>query len=85
MRKHRIVTEANIGKAARSLQILHTGRYGYHPLCVAPSRLRAPINRFTPRALTHGVSADHRRLRALRALAQQAGYEGVEIMGSEAT
>jgi 2,4-dienoyl-CoA reductase (NADPH2) len=83
--KHRLVTDAVHREGGKiALQILHTGRYGYHPLCVAPSRLRAPINRFTPRALTRwGIKktiADYARCARL---AQQAGYDGVEIMGSE--
>ncbi len=83
--KHWIVTDAVHAAGGKiALQILHTGRYGYHPLNVAPSKLRAPINRFTPRALTRwGVRktiADYARCARL---AQKAGYDGVEIMGSE--
>jgi len=53
VRKHRLITEAVHAAGGRiALQILHTGRYAYHPLNVAPSKLRAPINRFTPRALS---------------------------------
>ncbi|HEX5802545.1 MAG TPA: NADPH-dependent 2,4-dienoyl-CoA reductase [Azospira sp.] len=83
--KHRIVTEAVHAAGGKiALQILHTGRYAYHPLNVAPSKLRAPINRFTPRALTQwGIRktiADYARCARL---AQRAGYDGVEIMGSE--
>jgi len=83
--KHRLITDAVHGEGGKiALQILHTGRYGYHPLNVAPSKLRAPINRFTPRALTRwGVRktiADYARCARL---AQKAGYDGVEIMGSE--
>jgi 2,4-dienoyl-CoA reductase (NADPH2) len=51
-RQHRIVTEAVHGAGGRiALQILHAGRYAYHPLSVAPSALRSPITPFTPRAL----------------------------------
>jgi 2,4-dienoyl-CoA reductase (NADPH2) len=58
VRKHRLITEAvHAADGKIALQILHTGRYAYHPLNVAPSKLRAPINRFTPRALTSGASA----------------------------
>ncbi|MBI1906744.1 MAG: NADPH-dependent 2,4-dienoyl-CoA reductase, partial [Rhodocyclales bacterium] len=83
--KHRIVTDAVHQAGGKiALQILHTGRYGYHPLCVSASRLRAPINRFTPRALSNwGIRktiADYARCARL---AQKAGYDGVEIMGSE--
>ena len=85
VRKHKLITEAVHDAGGKiALQILHTGRYAYHPLNVAPSRLRAPINRFTPRALTEwGIRktiADYVRCAQL---AQQAGYDGVEIMGSE--
>ncbi|HCZ13992.1 MAG TPA: NADPH-dependent 2,4-dienoyl-CoA reductase [Accumulibacter sp.] len=85
VRKHRLITEAVHAAGGKiALQILHTGRYAYHPLNVAPSRLRAPINRFTPRALSQwGIRktiADY--VRCAR-LAQKAGYDGVEIMGSE--
>jgi len=70
------------GKIA--LQILHTGRYAYHPLNVAPSKLRAPINRFTPRALSEwGIRKTIRDYVRCAQLAQKAGYDGVEIMGSE--
>ena len=83
--RHRLVTDAVHGEGGRiCMQILHTGRYGYHPLAVAPSRLKAPISRFTPRALSaggvQGQIADF--VRCAR-LAQKAGYDGVEIMGSE--
>jgi 2,4-dienoyl-CoA reductase (NADPH2) len=83
--KHRRVTDAVHAEGGKiALQILHTGRYAFHPLAVAPSRLRAPINRFTPRALTGwGVRrtiADYARCARL---AQNAGYDGVEVMGSE--
>ena len=76
--QHRLITDAVHAADADvkiCMQILHTGRYGYHPLNVAPSSLRAPINRFTPRALTRwGIRktiADYARCARL---AQQAGY-----------
>ena len=51
--RHRKVTDAVHAEGGRiCMQILHTGRYGYHPLVVAPTALRAPINRFRPRALS---------------------------------
>ncbi|MBE2259880.1 MAG: NADPH-dependent 2,4-dienoyl-CoA reductase [Rhodobacteraceae bacterium] len=83
--KHRIVTEAVHAAGGKiALQILHTGRYGYHPLIVAPSKLRAPINRFTPRALTQwGIRKTIGDYARCARLAQKAGYDGVEIMGSE--
>jgi 2,4-dienoyl-CoA reductase (NADPH2) len=70
------------GKIA--LQILHTGRYGYHPMAVAPSRLRSPISPFTPFALSaRGVERQIRAFVNCAAKAREAGYDGVEIMGSE--
>jgi 2,4-dienoyl-CoA reductase (NADPH2) len=83
--KHRLITDAVHAEGGKiALQILHTGRYGYHPLNVAPSKLRAPINRFTPRALTRwGIRKTIGDYARCARLAQQAGYDGVEIMGSE--
>lgn len=84
-RKHRVITDA-VHEAGGKIvmQILHTGRYGYHPLCVAPSKIKAPINRFTPRALGKwGVQRTIRSFVRAAVLAKQAGYDGVEVMGSE--
>ncbi|MBK9595848.1 MAG: NADPH-dependent 2,4-dienoyl-CoA reductase [Rhodocyclales bacterium] len=83
--KHRIVTDAVHAAGGKiCLQILHTGRYAYHPLAVSASKLKSPISPFAPRALTGwGVRktiADYARCARL---AQKAGYDGVEIMGSE--
>lgn len=82
---HRPVTDAVHQAGGKiALQILHTGRYSYQPDLVAPSALRAPINRFVPHALTEGeiltLIDDFARCAAL---AREAGYDGVEIMGSE--
>ncbi|MDH4021608.1 MAG: NADPH-dependent 2,4-dienoyl-CoA reductase, partial [Gammaproteobacteria bacterium] len=62
-RAHRVITGAVHEAGGKlALQILHAGRYGYHPLSVAPSRIRSPITPFTPRALsTAGVE---RQIRA---------------------
>ena len=83
--KHRQVTRAVHDSGARiCLQLLHAGRYAYHPLSVAPSRIKSPITPFTPRALSaRGVERTIvAYVRAAR-LARDAGYDGVEIMGSE--
>ncbi|WP_442801590.1 oxidoreductase [Serratia rubidaea] len=82
---HRTITEAVHQAGGKiALQILHAGRYSYQPHPVAPSALQAPINPFRPSALTpqeiEQTIADFARCAAL---AQQAGYDGVEVMGSE--
>jgi 2,4-dienoyl-CoA reductase (NADPH2) len=84
-RRHRVVTDAVHQAGGRiALQILHTGRYGYHPLAVAPSRLKSPISPFTPFALSaRGVERQIRAFVNCAAKAREAGYDGVEIMGSE--
>jgi 2,4-dienoyl-CoA reductase (NADPH2) len=83
--KHRTVTEAVHAAGGRiAMQILHGGRYSYHPLAVAPSALKSPITPFRPRALTSwGVRRTIAAYARCAVLAQRAGYDGVEIMGSE--
>ncbi|MCC5814283.1 MAG: NADPH-dependent 2,4-dienoyl-CoA reductase [Leptospira sp.] len=82
---HKIVTKAvhdNGGKIC--MQILHTGRYAYHDKAVGPSNLRAPINLYKPHKLTHDeVLQTIQDFADCAAYAQEAGYDGVEIMGSE--
>lgn len=82
---HQIITDAVHREGGKiALQILHTGRYSYQPHPVAPSAIQAPINRFKPHALRHEeiltLIDDFARCADL---ARQAGYDGVEIMGSE--
>ena len=61
------------------MQILHSGRYGYHPLTVAPSAIRSPITPFKPRALSdRGVRRQVRAFVRSARLARDAGYDGVE-------
>ena len=83
--KHKVVTQAVHDAGGKiALQILHTGRYSYQPDIVAPSAIQAPINPSKPHALT---SAEVQQTIAdfvnCTKLAQYAGYDGVEIMGSE--
>ncbi len=83
--KHRLITEAVHEAGGKiCLQILHTGRYAYHPLAVAPSAIKSPISPFKPRALSAwGVRKTIGDYARCARLAQKAGYDGVEIMGSE--
>lgn len=83
--KHRVVTQAVHDAGGKiCMQILHFGRYAYHPQLVAPSALKAPISPFAPKALTtQEVQQTVEDYANAAALAQSAGYDGVEIMGSE--
>ena len=85
VRPHRQVTQAVHQHGAKiCLQLLHAGRYAYHPLQVAPSKLKSPINPFTPRALSaRGVERQIDAYANAAKLARDAGYDGVELMGSE--
>lgn len=73
-----------VGPTKILLQLLHAGRYSYHPLCVSASRMKSPISPFTPFALPGWMveSTIEDFIRAA-SLAQYAGYDGIEIMGSE--
>ncbi|MCC5812555.1 MAG: NADPH-dependent 2,4-dienoyl-CoA reductase [Ectothiorhodospiraceae bacterium] len=85
LERHRLVTDAVHDEGGRiCMQILHAGRYAYHPFSVAPSAIKSPINPFRPRALgRHGVERQIRAFVRCAVLAREAGYDGVEIMGSE--
>ena len=66
------------------MQILHAGRYGYHPFTVSASSIKSPITPFAPRALSaSGVERQIRGFVRAAVLAREAGYDGVEVMGSE--
>jgi 2,4-dienoyl-CoA reductase (NADPH2) len=84
-RRHREVTDAVHTEGGKiALQILHTGRYAYQPFAVAPSRLQSPISPFTPRELSErGIERQIRAFVRCAKLARDAGYDGVEVMGSE--
>ena len=83
--QHRIVTDAVHKHDSKiCLQILHAGRYGYHPLCVAPSRIKSPISMFTPWGMPKWmIKRTIKQFAHCASLAKEAGYDGVEIMGSE--
>ena len=83
--KHRLITRAVHAEGGKiALQILHAGRYAYHPLAVAPSAIKSVISPFKPGALTRwGIKRTIASYSRCAALAQRAGYDGVEIMGSE--
>ena len=82
---HRVVTDAVHAEGGRiALQILHAGRYAYHPFSAAPSAVRSPITPFKPRALSGwGIRRTIASFVRCAKLARDAGYDGVEIMGSE--
>ena len=82
---HRRVTRAVHEEGGRILmQILHAGRYGYQPFVVSASDVKSPISKFKPRALTEaGIEKTIRAYVNSAKLAQKAGYDGVEVMGSE--
>ena len=83
--KHQKITQAVHAEGGKiCMQILHTGRYGYHPFSVAPTSIKAPITPFKPWKLSaNGIQRTIRDYARCASLAQEAGYDGVEIMGSE--
>ncbi len=84
-RQHQQITEAVHEAGGKiAMQILHAGRYAYHPFSVSASSTKAPISKFTARALSEkGVRRQIRAFARAAELARMAGYDGVEIMGSE--
>ncbi|MEW6372210.1 MAG: NADPH-dependent 2,4-dienoyl-CoA reductase [Pseudomonadota bacterium] len=82
---HRRVTRAVHEEGGKILlQILHAGRYGYQPFVVSATATKSPISPFKPRALTErGIEATIRAYARCAKLAKMAGYDGVEVMGSE--
>jgi 2,4-dienoyl-CoA reductase (NADPH2) len=85
--RHRLVTDAIHAEGAHvCMQILHAGRYGYHPFIVAPSRIKAPINRFTPSELSaRAIEGQIDDFAHTATLARTAGYDGVESWARKAT
>lgn len=85
VKKHKVITEAVHAEGGKiCMQILHTGRYAYQPWSVAPSAIKSPITPFKPFALpSWGVTKTINNYISAAALAQEAGYDGVEVMGSE--
>ncbi|MGW6539902.1 FAD-dependent oxidoreductase [Streptomyces sp. NPDC055051] len=83
--EHRLITGAVHAEGGRiAMQILHFGRYAYHPALVAPSAIQAPISPFVPNELTDAeVERTVEDYARCAELAKEAGYDGVEVMGSE--
>ena len=83
--KHKKITEAVHKEGAKiCLQILHTGRYAYHPFNISASAIKAPINPFKPRQMSERqIKKTIKDFSSTCELAQKSGYDGVEIMGSE--
>ncbi len=84
-RHHQVITKAVHEAGGKiCMQILHAGRYGYHPLSVAPSKIKSPITPFKPFELKpSGIRRTIKDFVNSATLSKEAGYDGIEIMGSE--
>jgi 2,4-dienoyl-CoA reductase (NADPH2) len=85
VKKHRLITDAVHAEGGKvCMQILHAGRYAHHPFALAPTAIKSPINRFTPWSMPYWlINQTIRRFIRAAKLAKRAGYDGVEVMGSE--
>lgn len=84
-RAHRVITDAVHEEGGKiALQLLHAGRYAMHPLAVSASAIRSPISKFTPREMSsRQIKKTIEAFAKSAELAREAGYDGVELMGSE--
>ena len=84
-RAHRTITDAVHGEGGKiALQLLHAGRYAMHPFAVSASAIKAPISKFTPSKMsTRQINKTIEAFARSSELAREAGYDGVELMGSE--
>ena len=84
-KKHRLITDAVHKYDSKiCMQILHSGRYGYHPFNVSASNIKSPISKFKTKSLSErGIQSTINDFVRCSKLARYAGYDGVEIMGSE--
>ena len=85
VKKHRKITDAvHQFETKICVQLLHAGRYSYHPFSLSASKVKSPINPFTPAEMSvRQIKATIKDFAASAKLAQKAGYDGIEIMGSE--
>ncbi len=85
IKRHKIVTQAVHAEGGKiCMQILHAGRYGYHPFIISPSGIKSPITPFKPKLMSSKcIEKQIKSFVNTAQLAQAAGYDGVEIMGSE--
>ena len=84
-RAHRVITDAVHDEGGKiALQLLHAGRYAMHPFAVSASAIKAPISKFTPKEMsTRQIKKTIEAFARSSELAREAGYDGVELMGSE--